>query len=32
MMDGRWSVRDGEHVALDVTAELHATLNPLKGV
>jgi formiminoglutamate deiminase len=28
MMDGRWSVRDGEHVALDVTAELRAPLAP----
>jgi hypothetical protein len=28
MMDGRWSVRDGEHVALDVTAELRAALAP----
>ena len=26
MVDGRWSVRDGEHVALDVAAELRAAL------
>jgi formiminoglutamate deiminase len=28
MVGGRWVVRDGEHVSLDVAAELHAALAP----
>ncbi|MEO8690844.1 MAG: formimidoylglutamate deiminase [Solirubrobacteraceae bacterium] len=32
MVGGHWIVRDGEHLALDVAAELRATLNPQPGV